>query len=273
MSRNCPEPGRVCGRDVSSLRRLTAAQLARYEEDGYLAGLPVFSATEVAALQAEYPRLAALLPPGKNINYVNWWHKRNRFLYDLCLDPRLLDCVEDILGPDFFLWGSHFFVKEPHDERMTPWHQDAQYWPLTPQNAVTVFIAFSDCDRENGCLRVIPGTHRGRRLRHHVSEDARYTLPQEIDADEFDPADAAYLELRAGEISLHHDGLVHGSAGNPTSRPRIAFTMRFSSSDVRCDLGVWPNFQAFPARGRDPFGRNPVGTPPTGYGAPTGMGE
>lgn len=113
--------------------RLDAEQVARYHADGYLQGFRVFSAAEVAALQDEYPRLAALLPPGKNINFVNWWHKRNRFLYDLCMDPRLLDYVEDLLGPDFFLWGSHFFVKEPGDGRLTPWHQDAVLAALTAE--------------------------------------------------------------------------------------------------------------------------------------------
>jgi ectoine hydroxylase-related dioxygenase (phytanoyl-CoA dioxygenase family) len=162
-------------------------------------------------------------------------------------------------------------VKEPRDGRITPWHQDAQYWPLQPQNAVTVFIAFTECDRENGCLRVVPGTHREARLSHHVSQDARYSLPQEIDAGAFDLSRAVDLELKAGEISLHHDGLVHGSDANLSERPRIGFTMRFSSTDVKCDLAVWPNFQAFLARGTDRYGHNPPGVPPTGYEAPTGM--
>jgi non-heme Fe2+,alpha-ketoglutarate-dependent halogenase len=253
------------------MKRLTPELVARYREEGYLKGFPVFSEAEVAALQTEYPRLAGLLPPGKNVNFVNWWHKRNRFLYDLCMDPRLLDFVEDLLGPDFYLWGSHFFVKEPGDGRITPWHQDAQYWPLSPQNAVTVFIAFTDCHRENGCLRVIPGTHREARMTHQVSNDGRYSLPQEIVAGEFDPDRAVDLELKAGEISLHHDGLAHGSDANLSGRWRVGFTMRFSSTDVKCDLSIWPNFQAFMARGVDRFGHNPVGVPPIGYEAPNGM--
>lgn len=252
-------------------KRLSAEEVRHFQDEGYLKGFPVFSPAEVAELQAEYPRLAALLPPGKNINFVNWWHKRNRFLYDLCMDPRLLDYVEDLLGPNFYLWGSHFFVKEPGDGRVTPWHQDAQYWPLSPQNAVTVFIAFTDCDRENGCLRVIPGTHRGERLGHRVSDDPRYALPQEIDPGQLDLSRAVDLELKAGEISLHHDGLVHGSDANRSDRPRIGFAMRFSSTDVKCDLSAWPNFQAFLARGVDHYGHNPPGTPPTGCEAPTGM--
>jgi len=254
-------------------RRLTPPQVEEFHAQGYLKGFRVFSDAEVAGFQALYERVLELLPPGKNVNFVNWWHKRNRTLYDLCMDPRLLDFAEDLLGPSFYLWGSHFFAKEPGDGRVTPWHQDAQYWPLSPQNAVTVFIAFTDCDAENGCLRVVPRTHRGEKLRHHRSDDGRFVLPQEIDAGEFDPAEAVDLELKAGEISLHHDGLVHGSGPNTSHRRRVGFTMRFSSSDVKCDLSVWPNFQAFPARGRDDYRHNPVGAPPTADGAPTGMLE
>jgi ectoine hydroxylase-related dioxygenase (phytanoyl-CoA dioxygenase family) len=244
----------------------------RFHNLGYVKGFRVFTDAEIATLQEEYEKLLLLLPPGKSISRVNWWHKRNRFIYDLCLDPRLLDHVEDILGPDFFLWGSHFFVKEPGDGTIVPWHQDAQYWPLTPQHAVTVFIAFTDCDRDNACMRVIPGSHRAR-ANHHANPDARYILNQEIDADQFSPEDAVYLELKACEISLHHDGLAHGSEANLSNRRRVGFTMRFSATDVKCDRSVWPNFQAFLARGVDRYRHNPVGTPPTEYGAPTGMME
>jgi ectoine hydroxylase-related dioxygenase (phytanoyl-CoA dioxygenase family) len=255
---------------IPSLERLTQEQVEQYHALGYVKGFRVFTDDEVARFQAEYEKLVRLLPPGKNINFVNWWHKRNRFLYDLCMDDRLLDFAEQILGPNFFLWGSHFFVKEPGDGTVVPWHQDAQYWPLSPQKAVTVYVAFTDCDRENACMRVIPGTHRVR-LRHHTSDDGRYVLRQEIDDAEIDISRAVDLELKAGEISLHHDGIAHGSGPNGSDRRRVGFTMRFSSTEVKCDLAVWPNFQAFLARGVDEYRHNPVGVPPTGYDAPTGM--
>jgi ectoine hydroxylase-related dioxygenase (phytanoyl-CoA dioxygenase family) len=255
-----------------SLNCLTPEQVEQYHMLGYVKGFRVFSNAEVARFQVEYEKLLKLIPPGKEMSRVNWWHKRNRFIYDLCMDPRLLDHVEDILGPNFFLWGSHFFVKEPGDGTIVPWHQDAQYWPLTPQHALTVYIAFTDCDRENACMRVIPGSHRAR-LHHHTSDDGRYILKQEIDDTEIEPAVAVEMELRAGEISLHHDGIAHGSSANLSQRRRVGFTMRFSSTDVKCDLSVWPNFQAFLARGVDEYRHNPPGVPPTGYGAPTGMME
>jgi non-haem Fe2+, alpha-ketoglutarate-dependent halogenase len=257
---------------TGSKDRLTPGQVEQYHTLGYVKGPRVFSDDEVAHLQQEYEKLPLLLPPGKAISRVNWWHKRNRFVYDLCMDPRLLDFAEEILGPNFFLWGSHFFAKEPGDGTLVPWHQDAQYWPLSPQNAVTVYVAFTDCDRENACMRVIPGSHRGR-LRHHPQDEERYILQQEIDDAEIDLTSAVELELKAGEISLHHDGIAHGSGPNLSNRRRVGFTMRFSSTDVKCDLSVWPNFQAFMARGVDEYHHNPAGIPPTGYGAPTGKLE
>ncbi|MBI2193085.1 MAG: phytanoyl-CoA dioxygenase family protein [Planctomycetes bacterium] len=234
-------------------------------------GFRIFDGAGVRVLQDEYEKLVLLLPPGKNINFVNWWHKRNRTIYDLCTHPRILDYVECLLGPDFFLWGSHFFVKEPGDGTVVPWHQDAQYWPLSPMKAVTVFLAFTDCDRENACLRVVPGTHRGPLLRHRAAGKSHYILQQEILDGEFDPEDAVPIELKAGEISLHDDALVHGSGPNLSTRRRVGFTFRFSSTDVRCDLRVWPNFRAYMVRGVDIHHLNPPGVIPSGYGAPDHM--
>jgi ectoine hydroxylase-related dioxygenase (phytanoyl-CoA dioxygenase family) len=253
------------------MKRLSAAQVEQFHSLGYVCGLPIFSEEELAPIRAEYLRVRGLLPEGVHINFVNWWHKKNRLFYDLFLDPRILDCVEDVLGPDFFLWGSQFFTKQPGDEYVVPWHQDAQYWPLEPQNSATVFLALWDCDRRNACMEVVPGTHRAGILKHHVTDDGRMVLRQEIDAGEFDPARAVPLELAAGEISLHDDAIVHGSGPNRSDRPRVGLTWRFSATEVKCDLSVWPTFQAFPARGIDRFRHNPPGVPPTENGFPTTM--
>lgn len=246
--------------------RLTPEQIEQYQAQGYLKGFPVFTPEELRPMQAEFERVLPLLPEGVNINFVNWWHKKNRLLYDVCHHPVLLDYVEDLLGPNFYLWGSQFFVKDPGDGRVVPWHQDAQYWPLSPQNSCTVFIAFWDCDRENACMEVVPGTHRVGILKHHTTDDGRHVLKQEIDTGEFDPADTVPLELKAGEISLHDDAIVHGSGPNLSHRRRVGFTMRFSTTDVKCDLDVWPTFRAFLARGVDEFRLNPPGEIPTENG-------
>jgi len=251
------------------MKRLTPAQVRQFREQGYVAGIPIFTDAELAPLRAEFERVRALVPV--NINFVNWWHKKNRTFYGACTDPRLLDCVEDLLGPSFFLWGSQFFVKDPGDELVVPWHQDAQYWPLAPHNHVTGFIALWDCDRENAGMEVIPGSHRGPLLRHRTEVGEKRVLAQEVEAGQFDPAAAVCLELKAGEISLHDDALIHGSGPNRSDRRRVGFTMRFSTPEVRCDLAVWPTFQAFQVRGEDPYGHNPRGVPPTEDGFPICM--
>ncbi len=258
--------------EVSERRRLTAEQLTHYRDEGYVTGLPVFNADEVATLQARFPEIRTLLRPGKDISRVNWWHKKNRFLYDnVCTDSRILDYVECLLGPNFFLWGSQFFVKDPGDGSEVPWHQDAQYWPLEPMKAVTVFVAFDDCDAANACMRVIPRTHRESAKQHRHAGKDHYVLQEEILPEEIDTSQSVDLELRGGEISLHDDRLVHGSGPNLSERPRIGFTMRYSSTDVKCDLAVWPTFAAFLVRGVDKFDHNPRGVVPTGFEAPDCM--
>ncbi len=242
-----------------------------FQERGYVSAIPMFSPDEVAGFQTHYERLLAMLPADLSISRVNWWHKQNRTLHDLCLDPRILDCVEPLLGPNFFLWGSQFFSKEPVDGTEVPWHQDSHYWPLQPQHSVTVFMAWTDCTRENACMRVVPGTHRVGLLRHHTREDGKAVLRQEIDAGEFDPETAVDLELCAGEVSLHHDAIVHGSGPNLSSRRRVGFTCRFSATEVKCDRAVWPTFRAYLARGVDEYRHNLPGEVPAGDGAPTGM--
>jgi non-heme Fe2+,alpha-ketoglutarate-dependent halogenase len=234
-----------------------------YRRQGFFTGLPVFSEAETPALLKLYWRLRAFLPPGMSTQQMDWWHGLDRELWEICAHPRILDYVEAILGPDFYLWGTQFFSKDPGDGKTTPWHQDAFYWPLSPHKAVTVWLAFTDSDEENGAMRVIPGTHRVGRLQHVHSASASDVLDMELAPGTFRKTDAVPLILKAGQISLHDDNIVHGSAANRSTRLRCGLTMRYSAGEVKCDLSVWPFFKAYWLRGVDRWQHNPVGTPPT----------
>ena len=251
-----------------SARRLTPHEKRQFQDWGYVKDLPAFDAAAVPALQKRYHELAALLPDDVDMNMVNNWHKANRWVHDLCRTPVLLDYVEDIIGPNFFQWGGQFFIKNPGDESIVPWHQDAQYRPLTPHKTVTVWLAIYDADEQNGAMRVVRGSHRSGDIAHHEVNDARYVLDQEIDGRTIDEDHVVSLNLEAGDVSLHDDGLVHGSPANHTDRMWAALTMRFSPTDVRCDLGVWPTFEIMMARGIDEYGHNPAAKVPTGDGFP-----
>ena len=143
----------------NKVRRLTNEEKERYLKDGYLTGLPVFDVKAKDDLNDLFVSLSSRLSSDVDINQTNMWHKASLKFYNLCRTPAILDYVEDLLGPNFFQWGGQFFSKEPKDGSIVPWHQDAQYWPLNPSNAVTVWLAVFDTDEENDTLAKILSYH------------------------------------------------------------------------------------------------------------------
>lgn len=251
--------------------RLTAAQVDFYRTNGYLVGLPpIYSAAEMARLNAELPELLKLLRPGETSKDIREWHETSRYLFDICMNPKILDLVEPILGPNFFMWASNFFIKEPRSTATVGWHQDAYYWPMTPQHSVTVWLAFDDVDEENGAMKIIPGSHLGGIIQHKRSTQTDSVLTLELERGSFREDTAVSLKLKAGEVSLHDDRAIHGSPANPSARRRAGLTIRYSGTDVKNDLSVNPNFKTYLCRGVDQYRHNPVGPIPTQrYGRPS----
>lgn len=249
-------------------RRLTAEEIQQFHDWGYVKNLPVFAEPAVDELQTRFQELAARLPAEANISKVNMWHKASAWFYQLCRTPAILDYVEDLIGPNFFQWGGQFFVKYPRDGSIVPWHQDAQYWPLSPCKTVTVWLAIYDADESNAAMQIVRGSHLRGAMSHHQVVGEHYVLEQEADQEQIDPANIVTLNLKAGEISLHDDGLLHGSGPNNSDRIRCGLTMRFCPTEVKCDLNVWPTFEAYMARGIDAYNHNPIGKVPGGEGFP-----
>ncbi len=169
------------GKNMTS-NRLSETQKLAYKENGYLIGLPpVFNRSEVNKLNEGLSELSEFLLPGETHFHMNGWHSSSRWLYDICANPQILDYVEDLLGPDFYMWGTHFFSKKPGSKETVSWHQDAPYWPLNPHNSVTVWVAFTDVDEQNGAMQVISGTHREGLIKHRSSEDSTNVLGLELE--------------------------------------------------------------------------------------------
>jgi non-haem Fe2+, alpha-ketoglutarate-dependent halogenase len=251
--------------------RLTEAQQQFYAENGYLTGLPpLYTRAEMDRLNDELPHLLALLAPGETTKDIREWHETSTYLFEIAMNPRILDLVEGVLGPDFYLWASNFFIKEPRSTATVGWHQDAYYWPMAPHHSVTVWLAFDDVDAENGAMLLIPGSHRGGVIRHRRSTETSSVLTLELaDGTDFSSENAVPFYLRAGEVSLHDDRAIHGSPANPSDRRRAGLTLRYSGTDVKNDLSVNPHFKAYLCRGVDVYRHNPVGVPPTTrYGRP-----
>lgn len=223
-------------------------RIEAYRSSGYVAGLPVFSNQEMDALNADLVQILNLLGPGESTKEIREWHETSRYLFDICMNDRILNYVEAFLGPDFFLWASNFFVKDPNSTETVGWHQDAYYWPLTPVESATVWLAFDDVDDENGAMGVLAGSHEGGLVAHNrVVSDS--VLGIQADVSGFDVESVERVHLKRGEISIHNDKLLHSSPANLSNRRRAGFTIRYSPNRVRCDLSVNPHFKIYQARG------------------------
>jgi ectoine hydroxylase-related dioxygenase (phytanoyl-CoA dioxygenase family) len=244
---------------VTDPRTLTREQVAAFNRDGYLKGLRIFSAAEIAEHRRYFDGLLArVLAAGGTSYSISTAHLRYGPVYDLLTHPRVVAVVKDLLGEDAIAWGSHYFCKMPHDGKTVPWHQDASYWPLTPSKAVTAWLAIDDADTANACMRFIPGSHHFGHLTYRMTEDAdQAVLNQEIEnAERYGrPVD---VELKAGEISIHSDLLLHGSGANTSDRRRCGLTLRYCAADVRAYEG-W-SAKGVVVSGRDPSGH--WGNPP-----------
>jgi ectoine hydroxylase-related dioxygenase (phytanoyl-CoA dioxygenase family) len=155
--------------------------------------------------------------------------------------PDLLDMVAQLLGPDLIVWGSHVFAKPAGDGRAVPWHQDGEYWGhIRPMEALTAWIAIDPAGVENGCLRVIPGSHTRGALGHTVSADASLALSIALEPAEVDEAEARDVQLEPGQVSFHHHALVHGSNANSSGRRRAGWAVRFMPATSHFDRTLPP---------------------------------
>jgi non-heme Fe2+,alpha-ketoglutarate-dependent halogenase len=234
------------------LRSLTEDGVQRYRDAGYLAPIRVLSTEEAALIRAKLEAFEADSGPlaGKLRQKS---HLLFTWLNDLIRHQRILDAVEDIIGGDILCWGTSFFIKEPRNPSFVSWHQDSTYWGLEPADIVTAWVALSDSTPENGAMRVIPGSHTMAQVPHRDTFHAENLLSrgQEVMVD-VDDAEADTLALKAGEMSLHHVRLIHGSEPNPSDQRRIGFAIRYLPTYVRQAAG--PHDWATLVRGEDRFG-------------------
>jgi ectoine hydroxylase-related dioxygenase (phytanoyl-CoA dioxygenase family) len=158
----------------------------------------------------------------------------------LAHDQAVLDAVESIIGPDILCWMSELIIKEPHSSKVLTMHQDLTYWGLDgADHLVSAWVALSDATTENGAMRFVPGSHLAGQIEHRdtFGSDNLLSRGQEVVVD-VDPDDEVPVELRAGEMSLHHGHMFHGSGPNRTDGRRIAMVFRFMSPSVRQTVGV-----------------------------------
>ncbi len=215
---------------------LSAADVAHYERDGYVIPSYRLEPELLKGLQDALNALIANNPgvrpeklvsahiEGRNDEGVNG----SRKFLELAMHPPIVDMVEQLIGPDIVLWGCHVFCKPASEGFETPWHQDGHYWPIRPLATCTVWVALEPSTRENGCLRVIPGSHLDKVSHAHLHEDRDdLTLTQRMADGTFDESLAVDLELQPGEMSMHDVYMIHGAKANTSTQRRTGVALRF----------------------------------------------
>jgi non-heme Fe2+,alpha-ketoglutarate-dependent halogenase len=217
---------------------LTPGQIEAFNRDGYLAGIRIFDQEEMAGIRSYFDELLAkTLAAGGNSYSISTAHLSHARVYDILTHPRIVARIADLLGENVIAWGSHFFCKMPGDGKRVSWHQDSSYWPLTPSMAVTAWLAIDDASVENACMRYIPGSHHLGHLTYTLSEgDEANVLNQTVGGAET-LGEPVNVELKAGEISIHSDLLLHGSEANESNKRRCGLTLRYCPAIVRAGLG------------------------------------
>ena len=226
---------------------LSAAEIAAYRRDGIVVPCRALPANELARLRSALDQLIADNPEVRPEKLVSAHVERsaegikgNQAFLEIAHHDAVLDAVEQLIGPDIILWGCQVFAKPGGDGMEVPWHQDGQYWPIRPLATCTAWIAIDASTTENGCLRVIPGSHLRHEMRsHHRSDRADVVLDQELDADAFDESSARDVELQPGEMSLHDVYLVHGSRANTSPRRRAGLALRYMPATSHFDRAMF----------------------------------
>jgi phytanoyl-CoA dioxygenase PhyH len=234
------------------MKSLSDDAIRQYRELGYYAPVPVLTRAEAGELRHKLEDFEAKGGPMQGL-IRHKPHLLFTWLNELIRHPRILDAVEDVIGPDILCWGTSFFIKEARNPSYVSWHQDSTYWGLEPADIITAWVAFTDSNPANGAMRVIPATHKFDQAPHRdtFAADNLLSRGQEIMVD-VDERDAAMLELAAGEMSLHHVRLIHGSDPNPSDDRRIGFAIRYVPTYVRQVAGSADS--ASLVRGEDRFG-------------------
>ena len=226
-----------------------------YQENGYLLHKKqLFSAEKMSKLQTIFEE--QLAEKGSKLSdELDTPHFRDERLLEFLLSDEVLDLVEPIIGPNIGLWSSHFICKDPLVGRQTPWHEDSAYWKgrlSSYDKIVTVWLALDRSSEENGCMRVIPGTHRNGFSEYENVDSKKNLFDTQIK--NVDESNAVYFELEPGECSLHDSRIIHGAKANTSTYRRCGYTMRYFSTEAKVIAEKNPNYKVWLARGKDVAG-------------------
>lgn len=231
----------------------------QYEQQGYLSPFDVIDEAAAAGHRRALEQAEQQLGP---VHYMAKMHTVMTSPAELASHAKILDLVEQLIGPDILVYNVTYIIKEAATPTHVSWHQDLTYWGLDSDDQVSLWLALSDASIDAGCMRVIPGSHRHGRLEHITGEpDENNVLFHNQRVADIDESRAVACPLRPGQASLHHGWLLHASAPNHTGDRRIGLNVQYIAAHVR--QTKLPGYPAWLVRGEDRYGHYPADFPAT----------
>jgi hypothetical protein len=214
-------------------KHLSPAQIEQYRDEGCVFPVRVISEADAAEYRAKLEEFERQTGGPLKGDLRHKSHLLFAWLAKLVRCSAILDCVEDLYGPDLLCWTTNFFIKEANDPAFVSWHQDSTYWGLSRPDVVTAWVAFTEAADTNGAMEYIPGSHGLDQIPHRdtFAKKNLLTRGQEVTV-EVDRSKRRIITLHPGEISLHHVRLVHGSPPNRSKHRRIGFAIRYIPTSV-----------------------------------------
>ncbi|GAB2858218.1 hypothetical protein GCM10027176_70880 [Actinoallomurus bryophytorum] len=222
--------------------------LDRFDRDGYAVFREVIDRELVEEAAGHVDWLQRHHPDLRPEQLGHTLLRDDPFWLRLISDDRLLDIAETFIGPDIALFASHYISKPAYSGQPVLWHQDAAFWPLEPMRVVTLWLAVDHSEPENGCVRLVPGSHRGDIQAMRANTAVDNVLGEEIAAD-VDESAAVDMVLAPGDVEVHHPNIVHGSNANTSPRRRCGLTIRYIPTSTRITAEEQPFPSAFHLRG------------------------
>jgi non-haem Fe2+, alpha-ketoglutarate-dependent halogenase len=222
---------------------LSPKQLRSYQEDGIVFPIRALAPEEAARFRRGFQELEEQAQAPQK--YCAYTHLFFPLLYELVTHPVVVGGAADILGSDVLVDSSLFLCKHPFDGTYAPWHQDGVYSLMHTTPSVSAWIALTGSSRENGCMRVLPGSHAEGRRSHRMVSDKKTLFDQSPEIETaVEESLAVDVELRAGEMSLHDSSIVHGSKPNHSDTHRLGFVIRFITPSFQARKGTFPVVRA-----------------------------
>ena len=233
------------------MNSLNAKQLKDYDDNGFISSIDVLSLEEAEEIKKEIEHIEKKWPDEliglgrNNVHYIS------PVFDQVCHNSKILDAVETIIGKDILVGGTTLFIKDPDNKAFVSWHQDAKYIGFEPYNWVTAWLAVTDANEENGCMRMWAGSHKEKIKDHKDKYDENNLLTRGQTVQNVPIEKTTPNILKAGQLSLHHPMIVHGSGPNKSNQRRIGFVIQsYIGTNVDQVLG---KIFVQQARGQDKF--------------------